>query len=582
MKMKRIFLLLVLSSCLLPVQFISANSEQIDRQCGFGCDHSFANKGSSWQQVTGWLSSLFPGEKINRSYAVVVGINKFVNYDPLPTEQDPIRIKNYLMNEAGFDRVHVLTGLNVTRERLGSIMHDMRKHVKTNDRFLLYWQGHGETLQGDSGNVGYLPLTKSKMRQPHTMIPMRQLEEWNSWIPARHSLYLLDACFSGLAGVAVQGNELTDETLKQLSKKGRHIISAGKANEQTFAHEGLGGSVFTTAVLDGLRGSADAENGFSKDGVVSIAELSFYIRKRINEERIRYKWHKPITPQVTRLPSKEDGSFFFFTKEYQSLSQQGGQIIKDESGVTVQGMSGGSDIRLAHNMVLKSIPAGRFQMGSNIGTTDEKPVHTVTIPKPFYISSTEVTFSQYDAYADLARKPKPKDQGWGRKNRPVINVSWNDAQEYAGWLSDTNEYGLQCRLPSEAEWEYVARGGSSSKYFWGDLVGKNNANCDGCGSQWDKKSTAPVGSFSANRFGVYDMSGNTWEWTQDAWHDSYHGAPSNGRARMNSSNSGVYVLRGGSWWNPPYQARSAHRSSYPSILTPTGPSDLVGFRIACF
>ena len=337
--MNRFLLMFVLFLCTLPIQVASANnSQQIDRQCEYGCDHVFTNLGSLRNQFSGWLSSLFPGDEINRSYAVVVGINKFDNYNTLPTEQDPIRVKKYLLDEAGFDRVHVLTGQHVTRQRLGSLMHDMRGRVKTNDRFLLYWQGHGETLQGDRGKLGYLPLTKSEMNQPHTMISMSQLDEWNNWIPARHSLYLLDACFSGLAGVAVQSNELTDETLKQLSKKGRHIISAGRANEQTFAHAGLGGSVFTTAVLDGLSGDADAKNGFSKDGVVSIAELGLYIRKRINKERIRYKWYKPITPQITRL-SSDDGMFFFFTKDFAKLSTESGSIPRDNSGVTPQGMS---------------------------------------------------------------------------------------------------------------------------------------------------------------------------------------------------------------------------------------------------
>lgn len=313
-----------------------AKDTQIDRQCKYGCDHMFMNTRSMRNKVSGWLSSLFPSQEINRSYAVVIGINRFDEYNSLPTSEDPIRVKNYLLNEAGFDLVHVVTGKHVTISRLGQLMDSMRKRVNTNDRFLFYWQGHGETLKGETGKIGYLPLAHSQQGKPYTMLPMRKLEEWNNWIQARHALYLLDACFSGLAGVSFKSNQMVDMSLEELSKKGRHMITAGKENQQTFAHSNLGGSVFTSAILDGLRGAADIQNGFDKDGIISLAELSFYIQKRIDKERMRYRWRKPITPQVTRLSSGE-GMFYFFTKEYAALSRRR-SLHKSSGGVTPQGM----------------------------------------------------------------------------------------------------------------------------------------------------------------------------------------------------------------------------------------------------
>ena len=108
----------------------------------------------------------------------------------------------------------------------------------------------------------------------------------------------------------------------------------------------------------------------------------------------------------------------------------------------------------------------------------------------------------------------------------MINVSWDDAQSYVAWLSRMT--GKTYRLLSEAEYEYAARAGTQTVYPWGDDIGKNNANCDGCGSRWDGKQTAPVGSFAANAFGLYDMVGNVWEWAEDCYHDSYNGAPADG------------------------------------------------------
>ena len=123
------------------------------------------------------------------------------------------------------------------------------------------------------------------------------------------------------------------------------------------------------------------------------------------------------------------------------------------------------------------------------------------------VGKYEVTFAEWDTcVAGGGCSHKPKDLGWGRDRRPVIDVKWNNAQEYVKWLS--RKTGKSYRLLFEAEWEYAARGGAKSEVF-----GKGNANCDGCGSRWDNKRTAPVGSFRANGFGLHDMLGNVMEWT---------------------------------------------------------------------
>ena len=129
------------------------------------------------------------------------------------------------------------------------------------------------------------------------------------------------------------------------------------------------------------------------------------------------------------------------------------------------------------------------------------------------------------------------------EDHPVVCVNWDDARAYVNWMS--RKTGKNYRLLSEAEWEYAVRGGTQTRYSWGNGVGRNRANCDGCGSRWDDEMTAPVGSFSANEFGLYDMHGNVFEWTQDCWNDSYTGAPKDGRA-WETADCRYRVVRGGS------------------------------------
>jgi formylglycine-generating enzyme required for sulfatase activity len=235
--------------------------------------------------------------------------------------------------------------------------------------------------------------------------------------------------------------------------------------------------------------------------------------------------------------------------------------------------SSGKACDVCPEMVL--IPAGSFRMGDlgGGGDGDEKPVHRADI-KAFALGKTEVTFFEYDAFARATNTALPADKkGWGRGSRPVINVSWDDAKAYISWLS--KKAGQSYRLPTEAEWEYAARAGTTTKYPWGDDVGRNNANCDGCGSQWDDKSTAPAGSFSANAFGLHDMHGNVHEWIEDCYKDSYSGASSTGVAHQNSACS-LRVLRGGSWGYGASYLRSAYRYWYH----PSWRSHNFGFRVA--
>ncbi len=229
---------------------------------------------------------------------------------------------------------------------------------------------------------------------------------------------------------------------------------------------------------------------------------------------------------------------------------------------------------------LVTIEPGCFLMGSpqGDGEDDEHPQHKVCFGSSFAMGAHEVTFEQYDVFGVQTGRDLPDDNYWGRETQPVINVSWRDAVAYTEWLGkQTNQ---ACRLPSEAEWEYAARAGTQTNYWWdSNEVGENNANCDGCGSEWDNKQTAPVGSFAANPWGLYDTVGNVWEWTADVWHGDYSGAPGDGGVwgQENGGDVELRVVRGGSWSLNPVLARAAGRFRFfPGLRN----HDL-GFRVVC-
>ena len=222
------------------------------------------------------------------------------------------------------------------------------------------------------------------------------------------------------------------------------------------------------------------------------------------------------------------------------------------------------------------VPSGRFMMGSpesESGRFDnEGPVHEVTIACPFAVGVYEVTLDEWDACVSDGGCGGYRPDDMPRLSHPVFNVSWNDAKAYVRWLS--GKTGEAYRLLSDAEWEYVARAGTTTRYWWGDDIGQDRANCDGaCGDSYNY--SAPVGSFSANPFGLYDMHGNVFEWVEDCWNESYHGTPSDGSA-WESGECGLRMLRGGSWYVSPRNLHSAFRGSFPSGIRFFD----IGFRVA--
>jgi len=238
------------------------------------------------------------------------------------------------------------------------------------------------------------------------------------------------------------------------------------------------------------------------------------------------------------------------------------------------------------NLVMAEIPGGSFIMGSpegEVGSRDnERPQHQVTI-QPFYIGKYPITQAQWQAVAKLPQvncKLKPDPSRFKGANRPVERVSWEDAVEFCQRLAKYTKRPY--RLPSEAEWEYACRAGTTTPFHFGETITTELANYDGNSTYGGgpkgryRVETTEVGSFQvANEFGLYDMHGNVWEWCEDNKHDSYKGAPTDGSAWVDRNNNHFHMLRGGSWGSYPRFCRSAYRLDLSFVF------DDIGFRVAC-
>ncbi len=302
------------------------------------------------------------------------------------------------------------------------------------------------------------------------------------------------------------------------------------------------------------------------------------LRERL--ARLEAELQKKQAPQETPKPTKPQVAVVTPPKPVVNEDACDGLIVsvaRSSARPCIKPGSGGSfkDCPNCPEMVIA--PAGNFTMGSPQDEPEhqsDETQHTVKIARPFAVGRFAVTFAEWDACADDGGcgGAKPGDQGWGRGDRPVINVNWNEAKDYIDWLS--KKTGKEYRLLSEAEREYVTRAGTTTPFWWGRSITPALANYDGSLGGYRAK-TLPVKSFKPNPWGLYQVHGNVWEWTEDCWHGSYNGAPADGSA-WTTGECTFRVLRGGSWDSLPQYLRAACRNYF----LPGDRSGIVGFRVA--
>jgi formylglycine-generating enzyme required for sulfatase activity len=356
-----------------------------------------------------------------------------------------------------------------------------------------------------------------------------------------------------LMGAALtQAQDWLARRAEDLSKLDREFIVASIDHERRAQARARRGRALVYALLVGI-----------------IAGLVGWINQAAITEQLRLNWTE------RRFAAANIRPYVMTLQQERALEDGAAACVADRNPDRCTFRECAAQTDYCPEMVV--IPAGPFMMGSGKNDT-EKPPHLVTIAQSFAVAKFALTFAEWETCVDYGDCDPLSDSGFGRERRPVINVAWNEAQRYVAWLRRVT--GKEYRLISEAEYEYAARAGTQTEYPWGDDIkqdGKIMANCNGCGSQWDNRQTAPVGSFAPNRFGLYDMVGNVFEWVEDCVHNNYQEAPNDGTTWLEEErgNCGARVVRGGSWTDFPQFLRAAGRNGNTTVSR----SNLLGFRV---
>lgn len=473
--------------------------------------------------------------------ALVIG-NRDYTVGPLKNPINDAEAMSRTLSGLGFGTTLVK---NLKRDDIGQTVEKFVSRIKAGDDVLVFYAGHGLQVKG----VNYLPAVDANIRVESDValnsLNLNQLLDRLDEAKSGVRLLLIDACRdnpysrsfrSGARGLArVEG--APSGTLMHFATRPGGVAADGTG----------GNGLYTSELLKHLKTPGLPVESMLKRVAAGVKQASGGDQQPWTEGAL-------------------DGEFYFAPGSPQQASNAV-QVasIQPEPVQQVAPPTPGQPVRptqVAADQIIKDcadcpelvvISGGSFEMGSADGYSDEDPVHRVNI-KTFALGKYEVTQGQWVAIMGS----NPSRFKNGGENLPVERITWEAVQEYIKKLSAKS--GHQYRLPSEAEWEYAARANTRTKYFWGDSVGSNNANCAGCGSKWDYKSTAPVGQFPPNAFGIFDMHGNVSEWVQDTWHNNYGSAPGNGSAWEKDGANGDRVVRGGSYSNSPDYVRSATRN----------------------
>lgn len=565
------------------------------------------NPTTSISSSTDMSGKTFGSNQTGKAFAIVIGIDQYEKAPLLKYAVADAKAVEDLLVQQGFE-VAALYNERATRQTILKELGDkLARTVGEQDRVVVFFAGHGETYKVKGGSkMGYLlPVEGEPNFLSSTAISMGAIKELADAIPAKHILFLMDACYSGIAGIGFRGLPYTGpDYFHQITReRGRQLITAGGADQQVIESPELSHSVFTHYLIEGIeKGSAD----LNEDGIIPASELYSYLDSRVFNYA-KLKGHNQ-RPEMWAL-SAEKGEFVFFTTS--RTANSGGQTPagKDQRQSILDALIQSEDElkkleeqeQLRHDMrklaelqqqidekrkklertVRRSsdrpppmsmalVPEGEFIMGSN-DRDNESPPHRVTL-KAFRIDRYEVTTAHYAEFLDAVKRDPIL--GWDEVdwktdgNRPIIGVTWDDADAYCRWAGK--------RLPTEAEWEKAARGTDARRFPWGDsLPTTNHANFGKC-CVWEGYATlAAIGSFREGEspYGVDDMAGNVWEWVED-WYDANYYKNSPNQDPTGPSTGEKKVVRGGSWGD----LSEVLRSSIRNKINPTLRHTDVGFR----
>lgn len=558
----------------------------------------------------------------DESHALLIGASRYRNWSHLPSVPGELDAVEDALTDSGFSVERLVDpDARALKDGITEFINDYG--YEPENRLLIYFSGHGHSV----GDKGFLlpvdiPNPDEKQAFRRKALPMTQVIAWAKDMEAKHVLFVFDSCFAGSVFKSKSMPEDQDRYIRKATALPvRQFITAGSANEEVPAK-----STFTPAFVAAIGGEGDL-NG---DGYITGSELGVHLSQLVPQ-------FVDQTPQYGKLQdyALSRGDFVFFSgkpkpepepqtsprspielpvdkllyaelpadtievmvwqsaEKGDSLSEYRAYLKRYPEGLfapiavarvtNLERMQASADLPAPENAArfffepeTVRIPGGSFLMGSANGRENERPVQLVTL-RTFEIGKHEVTFDQFDQFMSANALENVSDSGWGRGDRPVINVSWTLAKEYTRWLSEVT--GRRYRLPVEAEWEYVARAGSLESYGFGKdpaaLCEHSNLSYKNELCQEEFKFTAPVGSFTANAWGVHDMLGNLWEWTEDCWHPDYQGLPLNGRAWTRAGDCEQRVVRGGAWYSEADQLRVAYRNHYRATTS----GDSTGFRV---
>lgn len=481
------------------------------------------------------------------SYALVIGIE---DYDKWPTYNNAIKDAVMVGNELELRGFDVTYRINLKLYDLKRVLEKFffKTAVDYNSSLFVWFSGRGYNLKGEGFLLPADAPKGSDSKFKENAFPLRRFEELSKLTKAKHVFMVFDSCLSSTI--------FKEEENKEEEKNKSHDISVAKEfnarqfiysciNEQSKSDD----DKFRERFIEALKVENIAD--INKDKYLTASEICRFLKKRINNSHYG---------RLADDQNADKGDFIF------SLYSTPGESFHDPLKLSMSGYG--------PEMIV--IPSGTFMMGSENSNSyeNEKPKHEVTADS-IAVSVFEITFNDYALFCADVKRELPDNEGWEGGDRPVINVSWGDANAYTEWLSE--QTGYTYRLPTEAEWEYFARAGADTDYGWGNEIGQNQAACDGCDAKWgwDKeRKTAPVGSFAPNPFGIYDTVGNVWEWTCSEYTDTYIGKETNCLDKITNPIQQI-VLRGGAWDYRPDECRVYYRisRSYDAI------NDNIGFRV---